>query len=374
MAGYRIISSDDHIVEPPDLWTSRIEPKFRDRAPHVVRLEDGSDWFFCDGIQGLPASVGAQWGMRFEEPEKLTLTDTFENVRLGGYIPEERIKDMDTDGIDVSVLYPSVGLQLYATVRDSEFLTAIFTTYNDWLAEHCKPFPRRLKGIAMINIDDVQEGVKEMERCLKMGLAGVMITVYPPEERSYDSPEYEPFWAAAQDLGTPVSLHIGTQRPGPSQENFDINTMRPGFFTNVDHWVRVSIVHMIFTGVFERYPKLQVGSIEMETAWIPHLLNTMDYSYTQRALAFAPYRFKEDMLPSDYFHRNVFHSFQEDAVGLRLRDIIGVDSLLWGADYPHAESTFPRSREILEEILVDCTEEEKAKIVGGNAARIYHLD
>ena len=112
----------------------------------------------------------------------------------------------------------------------------------------------------------------------------------------------------------------------------------------------------------------------MELSWVPHFLDRIDYSYTERPLKEAFYRFQEDMLPSNYFHRNVFVGFQEDALGIRLRDIIGVDNLLWGSDYPHVESTFPKTREILEEILADCTEEEKAKIVAGNATRIYHLE
>jgi predicted TIM-barrel fold metal-dependent hydrolase len=131
---------------------------------------------------------------------------------------------------------------------------------------------------------------------------------------------------------------------------------------------------MIFSGVFERYPKLQVGSIEMELSWVPHFMDRMDYAYTQRPHGDRWYTFKEDALPSDYFHHNVFLGFQEDAVGIRLRDIIGVDNLQWGSDYPHMESTFPRSREILDELLADCSEEEKVKIVGGNTARVYGLD
>ena len=364
------------MFEPPDLWTSRIEPKFRDRAPHIVRLEDGSDWFYCDGVKTAGgAFAGAQAGRRFEEPEKLSSEGTWEDVLPGGYVPEEQVNDMDADGIDVGILYPTVGLQLYTRVPDSELLTAIFRTYNDWLAEFCKPFPNRLKGIAMINTDDVQVGVKELERCAKLGFAGAMITVYPPEEWGYNWPRYEPLWAAAQDLEMPLSLHITTIRVRPSEEFVDIDPTSMGsFFTNVDHWVRMSIGHMIFNGVFERYPKLQVGSVEMELSWVPHFLDRMDYNYTQRQPEFSPYRFKEDMLPSDYFHRNVFLGFQEDALGIRDRRIIGVDNLLWGSDYPHPESTFPRSQQIIEEILVDCAEEEKAKIAGGNAARIYHLD
>ena len=129
---------------------------------------------------------------------------------------------------------------------------------------------------------------------------------------------------------------------------------------------------MIYGGVFQRYPKLQVGSVEHEIPWAAHFTERLDYNYLQRSHEFVT-RFKENMLPSDYFHRNVFVGFQEDALGIRFRSIIGVDSMQWGSDYPHHESTFPRSSEILKEILADCTEEEKSKIVGGNAARVYNL-
>ncbi len=373
MSGYRIISSDNHVVEPPDLWTTRIDPKFKGREPHVVRLEDGSDRWFTDGIKGQGMFAGAQPGVRFVEPENLSTLFTFDEVRPGGYIPAEQIKDMDIDGIDVSILYPTVGLQLFCTVPNSELLSAAFRAYNDWLAEFCKPFSNRLKGIAMVNVDDVQDGVSELERSANMGLVGAMITIYPPEDKPYDSPIYEPFWAAAQDLGMPLSLHITTNRPGPGQQYMDLDTVKMSFLCNTDHWVRMSLADIIYSGVFERYPKLKVGSVEQELSWVPHFLDRLDYNYTQRAIGETSHRFKGDVLPSDFYYSNVFLGFQEDALGIRDRDIIGVDSLLWGSDYPHFASTFPRSREIIEEILVDCTEEEKAKIVGSNAARIYHL-
>ena len=315
----------------------------------------------------MGTAPGAQAGRRFDDPETLTREDTFENVLPGGYIPEEHVKDMDVDGIDVSIVYPTAGL-LWFRVEDSELLSAIFRAYNDWLAEFCKPFPKRLKGIGMINVDDVQDGVKELERCANMGLAGGMITVYPPEGRGYNLPEYEPLWAAAEDLEMPLGLHIITNR----LESPDSATV--AYHSNRDHWVRMSLARMILTGVFERHPKLQVGSVEMELAWVPHFLERIDYNYTQTVLGItSPYRFKEDMLPSDYFHRNVFLGFLEDSLGIRMRDFIGVDQLMWGSDYPHVESTFPKSQEMLEEMLADCTEGEKAKIAGGNAARVYRL-
>ena len=373
MSSYRVISSDNHVVEPVDLWTSRTDSKFKDRVPRVESFEHG-DWWVCDGMKVMTITTGTQTGLRFEEPEKLSNEARVEDLRPGGYIPEEHVKDMDIDGIDVSIVYPTAGLGLYS-VPDSGLLTSIFKTYNDWVGEFCNAVPKRLKGIAMLNVDDVSEAVKELKRCAKMGFVGAMMTVYPIEGRSYDRPEYEPLWAAAQDLGMPLSLHINTNRPGIGQEFQDIDSMSATFLANVDHWVRMSLGYMIFSGVLERYPKLQVGSVEMELSWVPHFLDRIDYTYTQRSQELSQeWRFKDGALPSDFFHSNVFLGFQEDALGIRDRDIIGVDQLLWGGDYPHQESTFPRSRQIIEEILVDCTEEEKAKIAAGNSARIYGLD
>lgn len=371
MSSYTVVSSDNHVFEPANLWTERADARFKDRAPRIQRFEDG-EWWVCDGNKLLGLGGGAQTGKRFEEPEKMTLDDKSENLRPGGWIPAEHVKDMEIDGIDVSIVYPTVGLLLYMT-PDSGLLTSAFATYNDWVAEFCEAIPSRLKGIAALNIDDVQEGVKELQRCHKMGLVGAMITVYPPDDRPYLLPEYEPLWAAAQDLGMPLSLHSGTNRSSPNQPSVDFETVGRAFFTNIDYWVRMSLTHMIFNGVFERYPDLRVGSVEMELAWVPHFLDRLDYNYTQRPSSGDSYMFKEDALPSDYFYRNVFLSFQEDALGIRDRHIIGVDNLMWGSDYPHFESTFPRSREIIEETLVGCSDQEKAKIAGVNAIRVYNL-
>ena len=372
MSSYRVISSDNHVAEPEDLWTSRAEEKYKDLVPHYVRSEDG-DWWICSGIKLGGGGGSGEVGMRFEEPEKRTSKSSIEDARPGGYIPEEHVKDLDIDGIDMSIIYPTVGCLLYS-VPNSEILTASCKLYNDWLGEFCSAVPNRLKGIATINVDDVGDGVKELERCAKMGFVGAMIAVYPLPGRSYDRPEYDPLWAAAQDLGMPLSLHAATNRAGEDQQfAYNDDAVRPSFMSLMAHWAAMSLADIIFSGVFERYPKLHVGSVEHELSWVPHFLDRIDYTYTQRPIEFSPYRFKGDVLPSDFFHSNCFLGFQEDAMGIRDRHIIGVDNLQWGADYPHPESTFPRSREILEEILVTCTEEEKAKIVGANAARIYNL-
>ena len=371
MENQRIISSDSHIMEPADLWTSRIEPKWRDRAPHVVRMDD-ADWWFCDGFRGMSFGAAIGDGTRFDDPEKLSYRDRVENVRPGAYDPDAHVKDMDIDGVDVGFIYPTNSLFAFS-LPDAELLTPVFKTYNDWLAEFCQAHPKRLKGIGMLNVDFVDSAVKELERCAKLGLPGAMIAVFPTAGKPYDLPEYEPLWDAAVDLGIPLSLHTGTIRPAPGGQVLHVEELMPESLCTKDYYAKWTLAKMIFGGVFERHPKLQVGAIEFELSWAIYFLNRMDDAWTQKPHGDYWYRFKEDMFPSDYFHRNVFLGVQEDAEGIRNRAFIGVDNIQWGSDYPHMESTFPRSREILAEILVDCSEEEKSKIVGANAARVYNL-
>lgn len=372
MAGDLIISSDSHVFEPPDLWTARIDARYKDRAPRLQRVGD-ADHLVVEDAQTI-AGIGliSNAGARFAAPETISDHGRFEDVHQGGYDPERHLKDMQSDGVAGEVLYPSQGL-FYFKVADSQLMSAIFKTYNDWLAEFCRIAPDRLKGIAMINLDDVKDGIAELDRTAKLGFAGAMITEYPPENRRYDSPEYEPFWAAAQALDMPLSLHTATRRQGVNAGAVP-HTVRDASRRATKAFLpAISLCDMIFAGVFERYPKLKVGVVEFELAWVPHLMNTADYTYRERHEE-AAYRFKDDLRPSDFFRRNVFLSFQEDAVGIRLRDIIGVDNMMWGSDYPHSESTFPRSREILDRILAGVPDGERAKIAGQNAARLYHFD
>ena len=193
MGKYRVISSDSHVVEPYDLWTNRIEPKFKDRAPRVVQQEDQDVWW-CDGRLVMGMEFAINLGRRFENPDEIAGEGKFEEIPLGGYIPEEHLKAMDVDGVDAGILFPSYAFKLYNAVADSELLSASFRAYNDWVAEFCNAYPDRLHGIAMLNVDDVGVAVKELERCAKLGYAGAMISVFPPvyphEGRRYWSPEF----------------------------------------------------------------------------------------------------------------------------------------------------------------------------------------
>ena len=367
-----ILSSDSHVFEPPDLWSTRIDAAFRDRAPRIQRI-DGADDIVVEADQVL-SGIGliTNPGARFEAPETITGRGRLEDVPRGGYDPNQHLEDMRLDGVAGEVLYPSQGL-FYFRVKDTPLMSAIFRAYNDWLADFCRTDPSRLKGIAMVNVDDVEDGIKELERAARMGLAGAMITEYPLEHRRYDQPEYEPFWAAAEALGMPLSLHTATKREGKIR-GAGAKTLRDASSRSTKaFYPALSLCDMIFSGVFERHPRLTLAIVEFELSWVPNVLSAMDYTYRERHEE-AIYRFKSDMRPSDFFHKNVVLSFQEDAVGIRLRDVIGVDNMMWGSDYPHSESTFPQSQKILAEILAGVPEDEQAKIVGANTARVYHFD
>jgi uncharacterized protein len=222
-------------------------------------------------------------------------------------------------------------------------------------------------------VDDIKDAVGELDRAATRGLAGAMIPIRPLEHR-YDHPLYEPLWAAAQDLAMPLSLHVGTRRWQPGMDPNAPSLSRDVVETsNREYEVREAIAAMIFSGVFERYPQLKVGAVEFEVAWAPYFMSRMDDVYTARAVGVSGRRFKHNALPSDFFRQHIFLSFQEDALGIELRSHIGIENLLWASDYPHAESTFPRSREIVDRILQGVPETEQIQIAGANTAQLYHF-
>jgi predicted TIM-barrel fold metal-dependent hydrolase len=364
-----LLSSDTHVIEPPDLWTTRIDRAFRERAPHVV-TDGETEWWVVEGQRTLSFAGGAQTGDRFERPEELRTGATFTQVRPGGYLPLEHIADNEDDGVYGSVLYPTEGLLLY-TVADGPLLSAACRAYNDWVAEFCRAAPDRLKGVAMLNCDEVDEAVAELTRARGLGMTGAMIPTAAPPGRPYSSPEYDPLWAAAADLGVPLSLHLGANRKGSGGVDSDLSAIRPSYFAVCEHWVKVSLADLIFAGVFDRFPTLQVGAVEHELGWIPFFLDRLDYTYFQRQGNARYYRHRTVERPSEFFGRNVFASFQDDDLGVRERHRIGIDALCWGSDYPHTESTFPRSREIMSKRLADVPQDEQDQIVFANAARIY---
>jgi predicted TIM-barrel fold metal-dependent hydrolase len=369
-----MLSSDSHVIEPPDLWDGA-GGGLGDRMPHVERLDDG-DWWIVDGYKTM-SFLGIQTGDRFAgDPEKLRTSGTFSQVRPAVLDPRRYIEENESDGVWGSVLYPSQGLVLFE-VPVTDVVSASMRRYNDWLADFCGEAPDRLKGIAMLNLDDIDAGVAELERCRERGLAGALITVAPPRWQPYRSPAYDRLWAAAQDLAMPLSMHVATDRADPrvgrAAFRLDVKNVPPSVFVNPDAQVRQAYAELIFSGVFERFPRLRVGSVEHELGWIPFFLDRLDYTYTDRPPRGPEWlRFRDPgTLPSDFFRRNAFASFQEDPHALRLLDVLGPGVPTWGSDYPHTESTFPRSREIVASRLKAVDDADAARITCGTCAELY---
>ncbi|MGH7047225.1 MAG: amidohydrolase family protein [Stellaceae bacterium] len=376
MAGYKLISADSHIVEPPDMYSTRIEPKFRDRAPKMERrkTEAGREYdaWVINGMQVGTLGAVMQAGQRFEDPSQIDFLGVWEDVRKGGYDAHSMIVENEEDGVWGSCLQPSQGLFWYR-LPDSALLTEICRVYNDWIVDFCKPYPERLKGIAMLNVDDVEEGCRELERAKKLGLVGAFIPVSPLPDKPYSDPGYDRLWATAQDHEMPLLLHIATNRAGVPGCEFTINVgeLTGAGRSTTDHWVRYSLSSMVFAGVFDRFARLKVGSVEHETAWIPHWLKQMDFTYRERPVFTKGWKSSDGMLPSDYWQRNMFVEFMEDDLGVELRKHIGVDNMLWGSDFPHAESTWPQSQQFLDRIFAGVPEAERRKITADNAAKLF---
>jgi len=376
MAEYKLISADSHIVEPPDMYSGRIDPKFRERAPKMERRKTEAgrqyDAWMINGVQVGTLGAVMQAGQRFEDPSQIDFLGVWEDVRKGGYDPHSMIVENEEDGVWGSCLQPSQGLFWYR-LPDSELLTEICRVYNDWITDFCKPYPERLKGIAMLNVDDIEEGCRELERAKKLGLVGAFIPVSPLADKPYRDPAYDRLWATAQGNEMPLLMHIATNRAGVPGCEFTMNVgeLTGAGRSTTDHWVRYSLSAMVFAGVFDRFPRLKVGSVEHETAWIPHWLKQMDFTYRERPVFTKGWKSQSGMLPSDYWHRNMFVEFMEDDLGVELRQHIGVDNMLWGSDFPHAESTWPRSQDFLGRIFAGVPEEDRRKITSDNAAKLF---
>jgi len=372
MSELRLISADSHVNEPGDLWTERIDKPLRDRAPRVVENPPGQKpgaYFVLEGIPPIHLAQGTGAGKKPEELPQFFQSSTYKDRRAGGWDPAERLKDMDLDGVEADVIYTTLGFRQF-WFKDAALQRACFRVYNDWLAEYCAYAPKRLAGLALISLYDIDEGVKELRRCAARGLKGALIWASPPEDRPYSSSLYDPFWAAAQELGIPISLHSITGMGAESRLAIKQPLDRYVRTAVLCHEVQRTLVVLIFSGVLERFPGLKIVSAENEVGWIPFFLQKLDQAQEEyRYLYPAPLKLK----PTEYFRRQVYATFIDDAVGVASREFIGVENIMWSSDYPHTVSTWPHSREVVERDFKGVPEGEKRLIVRDNVARLYGL-
>jgi predicted TIM-barrel fold metal-dependent hydrolase len=268
------------------------------------------------------------------------------------------------------VIYTTLGFRQF-WLTDAALQRACFRVYNDWLAEYCAYAPKRLTGLALISLYDVVAGVKELRRCAGRGLKGALIWASPPEDRPYSSTDYDPFWAEAQALGIPISLHSITGMGAESRLAIRQPLDRYVRSAVLCHEVQRTLVVLIFSGVLERFPHLKLVSAENEVGWLPFFLQKLDQAQEEyRYLYPAPLK----LTPSEYFRRQIFATFIDDAVGVATREFIGAENIMWSSDYPHTVSTWPHSRAVVERDFKNVPEKEKRLIVRENVVRLYSLD
>ena len=367
------ISSDSHMSEPLDLWTTRMDAAYRDRAPHVEDEFNGVSgaWWVYEGYDPHDLAVGVAGGKSRTEEEKVEFMKTggYADARPGGWDPAERLKDMAVDGVAAEVLYTTLGFRLF-WLRDPALQRECFRVYNDWLAEYCAYAPDRLKGLALISLYDPKLGAEELERCAKMGLSGAMIWASPPEEQPYHLDDYDVFWRRAEELGMPLSLHPPTGMERPKYEfGRENRVLRPIIAA---HEVQKSLAVIIASGVLERFPALNVISAEYGVGWVPFFLDRLDGTAGRGSSRRGGFSTPLSMKPTEYFARQVYVTYIDDEVGIRYRGDIGTDRVMWSSDYPHAASTWPKSREYIErDFAGPDAQEDMRKIVHDNCVALY---
>jgi len=366
MPNYRLISADSHVNEPPDLWVSRVDKKYRERAPQLMVNPPGKEgaYFHYEGYAPHPIGIGFGAGKSPEELKTFLTQATYADARPGGWDPAERKKDNAVDGVEADVLYTTLGFRIF-WLKDAGLQADCFRAYNDWLAEFVSYDPKHMAGLAMISLYDPKAGARELERCAKMGLKGAMIWCSPPQDQPYSSDIYDPFWAAAEELKMPISLHAITGMGVESQWNWTERYMRS---TVLSHEVEKSFSVLIFSGVLDRFPNLQIVSAENNVGWIPYFLQRMD-RFASRSTGLGI-----KLKPSEYFGRQMWATYIFDHVGVQSRQFIGVDRMMWSSDYPHQASSWPKSQEVVARDFKDASPEDIFKITRGNVARLYGFD
>lgn len=362
-----IISSDSHITEPPGTYIDRIDKKYRDTAPRLVRDEKKGDLFVIDGLKHpVPMGLVAAAGKKAEELTAFGVK--FEDLHRGGWDPDARLADQDRDGVAAEVIYPTVGM-LLCNHRDYDYKKACFDAYNEWIAEYCAAHPDRLIGTGQTAMRSVDEGIADVRKMKDLGLRGVMMPGNP-QVADYDDPIYDPFWQATLDMQMPLSFHILTSRSdvvGAAPRGPKING-----FLSIIRGNQDIMGTFIFGGVFERNPDLKIVCVEADAGWVPHYMYRMDHAYDRHRYWLKPGQALSKK-PSEYFSEHIYTTFQDDWVAFRMKDLCNPRRLMWANDFPHSDSTWPWSQELLAKHTAHLTQEEKDWILHDNVAELYGL-
>lgn len=374
----RFFSADSHVNEPPEAW-NRIPKSLRVRGPHFVQDPPGLKGLYIvfEGHEPDPVGMTFTAGVDKENGGIRNVIENFrwENWR-GSWDPVARLGDMDRDGVKVEILYPSMGRNLYS-LRDEEvpLQKAGLEAYNDWLLDYCRTAPDRLVGLCLLSALDADWSAQELIRCIKLGHKGALLPSELPDGDSYGDPRFDRLWDAAQEIGIAIHFHAGIIQGKDRSRLKEVSNLERGCNS-----VRRAILepltvvtHLIFGGVLDRFPQLRIVLAEYDICWVHPFMTKMDASL-KKGLSQTRNSTKISLLPSELLRRQVYITFQEDRIGVLGAEVFEMaDNYMWASDYPHGNSTWPRSREAIRTQFEGCPPEMVRKLTWENAARLYGI-
>jgi predicted TIM-barrel fold metal-dependent hydrolase len=367
---YALISSESHIVEPPDLFEGRLPAALADQAPKLATVDDGGAWQ-VDGAEPIPllatAATGSGWH-RAANGRDAGGPVTWDAVLPSLYDPAERIRAQWADSIDAEVLYPTPGLwDEIRQLDDRALKIALVRAYNDWLAEFCAHDPARLVGLAKLPTTSVDDARAELVRAVEeLGLRGAILDAPPSGSTSAGTEADDGFWDAANGLGVPISMHYGfgaTESTSPPT----------GIFPGLKPPRADALLPMAAGGVFDRFPDLKVVFAHGDAGWALHWMEFFDINYV-RHKHLSEYALPDpEAVPSDYIRKHAWFTFHQDRPAVKNRQRLGGVHLVWASHFPYEDSNWPDNRQQAMLVTDEAPADERHALLAGNVAKLYRL-
>jgi predicted TIM-barrel fold metal-dependent hydrolase len=343
------ISTDAHVTEPIELFAERVDSQYRDRVP---RIETVGEWrtLLVENMR----------------PRRLMPASERAVAVVGDYDAADRLRDQARDGVSAEVIFPTFALQACFSSEDAQFQRALCRAYNSWAAETFGD--PRLLAVGIVPMLDIDGAIEDAQRVADQGFRALFLPAHVPQ-RPYNDAAYDPFWALAQDLGLPLTFHSGTgheprvaRGPGGAVINYLMGAQLDG---------PMVLLTMAAGGALDRFPELRLVTVETGASWLAWIMTQADVIYEDHSMWANP---KLSLKPSALIRRQCAATFMYDPVAINNREITGVETLMWGNDYPHPEGTWPTSQAVARDQFEGVSDDDVRAIVSGNAAKVFGFD